>query len=84
MGENILGFFLMTLFSPYGNEDVTKLLQQAVEDDECDPKIIERLANDLGLDTDIVKKTVDNVRENYKNLKYNETKIQFNKYKRTF
>lgn len=75
MGESILGFFLTALFSPYGSEDVAKLLRQAVESDECNSETIRQLANDLGLDTDIVKKTVDNVRENYKNLKYNETKI---------
>lgn len=75
MGESILGFFLTALFSPYANEDVAKLLRQAVESDECNFEIIRQLANDLGLDTDIVKKTVDNVRESYKNLKHNETKI---------
>lgn len=75
MGESILGFFLTALFSPYGSEDVAKLLRQAIESDECDHESIERLANDLELDTDIVKKTIDNVRESYKNLKHNETKI---------
>lgn len=75
MGESILGFFLTALFSPYANEDVVKLLQQAIESDECNSETIRQLANDLELDTDIVKKTVDNVRENYKDLKHNETRI---------
>ena len=75
MGGNIFGFFLTALFSPYGSESVTKLLRQAIESDECNSETIRQLANDLGLDTDIVKKTIDNVRESYKNLKHNETKI---------
>ena len=75
MGESILGFFLTALFSPYTNEDVTKLLRQAIESDECNSETIRQLANDLGLDTYMVKKTVDNVRENYKNLKHNEITI---------
>lgn len=54
MGESILGFFLTALFSPYANEDVAKLLRQAVESDECNFEIIRQLANDLGLDTDII------------------------------
>lgn len=65
----------MALFSPYGSEDVAKLLRQAVEGDECGPEIVEQLVDNLGLDIDIVKKTIDNVRESYKNLKHNETRI---------
>lgn len=72
MGESILGFFLMALFSPYANEDVTKLLRQAIESDECNSEIIRQLVNDLELDIDIVKKTVDNVRDTHNKLKSNE------------
>lgn len=68
MGESILGFFLMALFSPYGSEDITQLLRQAIESDKCDPKIIKQLADNLGQDSDMVKKAVDNVRESYKEL----------------
>lgn len=58
----------MALFSPYGSEDVAKLLRQAIESDECDPEIIEQLADNLGHDSDMVKKAVDNVRESYKKI----------------
>lgn len=68
MGGNIFGFFLMALFSPYGSEDITQLLRQAIESDECDPEIIEQLADNLGHDSDMVKKAVDNVRESYKKI----------------
>lgn len=72
MGESILGFFLTALFSPYGSEDVAKLLRQAIESDECDSEIIEQLADNLGQDSDMIKKAVDNVRDTYNKLKSNE------------
>ena len=65
----------MALFSPYVNEDVAKLLRQAIESDKCNSETIRQLANNLGLDIDTVKKTVNNVRESYKDLKHNEITI---------
>lgn len=72
MGENILGFFLTALFSPYGSEDLTKLLRQAVEDDECSSEIIRQLADIFEQNYDIMKKAIDGMRESYRRLKSNK------------